>query len=62
MTLSELRGTFLCVTEHGGCVATAQSSLIVSLLNLFIPQGSQVPINCSAVDSHRQYNYFYRQV
>lgn len=28
------------------------------VLNLFIPQGFQVPINYSAIDSHLQYNYF----
>lgn len=33
-----------------------------SLLNLFISQGFQVPINSSAVDSHLQYNYFYTLV
>lgn len=60
MTLSVLHVTFLCVTENGGWVATAQSYLTVSLLNLFVSQGSQVPINFSAVDSHFQYNYFYR--
>ena len=38
------------------------SYLIVSLLNLFIPQGFQVPINYSAVDSHLQYNNFYTLV